>query len=174
MNREDIRPFAYGWRFHDCVRFNGGATFNGARPIDSFPVYDQATIDRLLAVTRETTGFADKRGRELFLGDVVRAAIEEPFNETHGNWADYEITKAAGGYVLSYVRSEKGCQLPFGYTGTFINQFGVDELPDLKMLLFHGKPVRHPKLLAVECDLTPIERRELFMVEARARREAAR
>lgn len=124
-------------------------------------------------MSRERTMFADKHGTELFLGDVVRTAIKDPFTVTHGLWADYEITKAAGGYVLSYIRSDKGCILPFGYTAQFMNQYELDELPDLKMLLWSTKPIEHPALELTHDDLTPAERRELFVVETRKRREAA-
>jgi len=168
-----IRPYTFGYRYHDCVRFNGGEEVNGSRPIEAFPVYDQKTIDRLLAAGRETTMFADKNGREIFLGDVVRADVSAPFDTTHGTWAEYEITKAAGGYVLSYSRSEKGCMLPFGYTGQFLNQYEVGSLPDLKMLLFHAEPIKHPAVELVTDGMTPVERRELFMIEARKRRESA-
>lgn len=123
-------------------------------------------------MSSESTGFADQVGFEIYLGDVVRANIEKPFQELHGAWADYEITKAAGGYVLSYIRSEKGCQLPFGYTATFMNQFALDELPDLKQLIWSKHPINHPALLKVEIELSPDERRELFMVEAEMRRVA--
>lgn len=123
---------------------------------------------------RERTMFADKDGRELFLGDVVRAEIESPFQTTHGTWAEYEITKAAGGYILSYVRSEKGCILPFGYTAQFMNQYEHDDLPDLKMLLWTDEPIAHPALSLVDDGMSHDERRELFMVEAKRRREAER
>jgi hypothetical protein len=122
----------------------------------------------------ESTLFADKDGYEIFLGDVVRAAIQEPFQHTHGTWAEYEITKAAGGYVLSYTRSEKGCILPFGYTSQFINQYDIDELPDLKMLLWSKELVQHPSLERVTDGMTAEERRELFMVESRNRRSVSR
>ncbi len=121
---------------------------------------------------KETTGFADKHGREIFLGDVVRAAVEDPFTKTHGAWAEYEITKAAGGYVLSYFRSETGSILPFGYTAQFMNQFAVDDLPDLKMLLWSKSPVEHPSIELVVSGYSPEERRELFMVESRTMRAA--
>lgn len=121
-------------------------------------------------VERERTLFSDRAGEEIFLGDVVRTQIEEAFQHTHGAWAEYEVTKAAGGYVLSYVRSEKGCVLPFGYTATFINQYALDELPDLKMLLWSKEIVRHPALEVVEDGMTGDTRRELFMIELKARR----
>jgi hypothetical protein len=121
----------------------------------------------------ETTLFADNQGKEIFLGDVVRAQIKEPFQDTHGTWAEYEITKAAGGYVLSYVRSEKGCILPFGYTAQFMNQYEIDELPDLKMLLWSDKPVQHPELFVVTDGMTPEQRRDLFMDSRKRKRAVA-
>lgn len=122
-----------------------------------------------MMIPRETTGFVDRNGEELFLGDVVRTEVEEPFREAHGAWADYEITKAAGGYVLSYVQSETGCILPFGYTATFLNQFAINDLPDLKMLLWSKKPIKHPAICKIEDGLSPDERRELFIRAKNAR-----
>lgn len=121
---------------------------------------------------RESTEFADRDGKEIFLGDVVRAEIEEPFQDMHGTWAEYEITKAAGGYVLSYTRSEKGCVLPFGYTATFMNQFGGEELPDIKILLWSTKLVIHGSLKLVDDGMTPEQRRDLWTAEVQQRRAA--
>lgn len=120
----------------------------------------------------ESTGFADADGAELFLGDVVRARIEEPFQELHGTWGEYEITKAAGGYVLSYSRSEKGCILPFGYTACFMTEFCPDSIPDLKILLWSKTPPKHPRLHKVDDGMTGDQRRDLFSVESRERRRA--
>ena len=49
--------------------------------------------------------FADRNRRELMLGDTVRADVEEAFREfgIHGDWAEYEIAKAPGGYAASYL-----------------------------------------------------------------------
>jgi hypothetical protein len=125
-------------------------------------------------MSRERTMFADKHGKEIFLGDIVRAEIKPPFQEVHGTWAEYEITKGPGGYLLFYSRSETGAQLPFGYTAQFMNQYDDDDLPDLKTLLFSTKPVEHPSLEIVDDGMTPEQRRELFMVECRARRDAGK
>lgn len=118
----------------------------------------------------EATGYADRDGNELFLGDVVRTEIKEPFQEMHGEWGEYEITKAAGGYVLSYTRSEKGCTLPFGYTACFMNEFGDDDLPDIKVLLWSKTPPKHPALVKVDDGMTQEQRRRLFEDERRKRR----
>lgn len=123
---------------------------------------------------RETTMFADKYGRELFLGDVVRAQIAEAFREfgVHGDWAEYEITKAPGGYALSYLRSEKGAVLPFGYLSSFITDFDSKELPDMKRIMFATEPISHPSLSWIDDPSTDEERQQAFTIEAKARREA--
>lgn len=40
------KPYTYAYQFHDCVRFSDREV-NGARPISSFPLYDQKAIDKL-------------------------------------------------------------------------------------------------------------------------------
>lgn len=118
---------------------------------------------------RERTLFADKNGKELFLGDVVRHTPEKSFNpEVHGSWVEYEIIKGAGGYVLGYVRSEKGVKLPFGYTGTFMFLFECEDV-DLKSSIFAEEPVNHPALEWVDDQTTPTQRREAFIEQARER-----
>lgn len=126
------------------------------------------------ATAPETTRMADRDGVELFVGDVVVSPIDEPYQEHHGEWAEYEIGKAPGGYVLLYVRSQKGCILPFGYTAQYMTLFGDDDLPDLKQLLWARGPVKHPRLgkvLMPEHDAE--ERRNLFTREAEERRGKA-
>lgn len=76
--------------------------------------------------------------------------------------------------MLSYVRSEKGCVLPFGYTAQFMNQFACDDLPDLKMLLWSTTLIRHGRLTLVACEIAPDDRRDLFQREAKLRRAARR
>lgn len=122
---------------------------------------------------RERTMFADKDGRELFLGDVVRAPVLEAFREfgVHGDWAEYEITKAPGGYALSYLRSQKGAVLPFGYLSSFMASFDHDELPDLKRIMFAREPIPHPSLTWIDDRTTAAERLQAFALESEARRK---
>lgn len=120
-------------------------------------------------MSKESTGFADLAGHELYLGDVVRADVEEPFQEMHGTWCEYEITKAAGGYVLSYTRSEKGCLLPFGYVSCFMAEFEPDAVPDIKTLLWSKTPPKHQKLCKINDGMTQDYRRELFTIERKKR-----
>lgn len=124
----------------------------------------------------ETTMMADKSGRELFLGDVVRADVDDAFREfgVHGNWAEYEIIKAPGGYALSYLRSEKGAVLPYGYLCCFMVEFERDALPDMKRIMFAREPISHPELTWVDDRTTQSERRSAFEREADERRAARR
>lgn len=121
---------------------------------------------------RERTMMADKDGCELFLGDVVRAPVAEAFREfgVHGDWAEYEITKAPGGYALSYLRSQKGTVLPFGYLCCFMTEFDSDELPDLKRIMFAREPIPHPSLAWIDDRTSAEERRNAFAAEHAARR----
>jgi len=116
---------------------------------------------------RERTGFTDRHsGREILVGDVVRASIEYAFSDVHGTWAEYEIVKVAGGYALYYVTSEKGCIFPFGYTAAFMHDFGGDDGPDPKSVLWSdGRPVEHPLLQIVDDGMTAKQRRNRFMTE---------
>jgi len=122
----------------------------------------------------ERTMFADKNGRELMLGDTVRADVDEACREfgVHGDWSEYEITKAPGGYALSYLRSEKGAVLPYGYLACFMADFNGKELPDMKRLMFARDPIRHPSLLWVEDRTDMEERTNAFQREAEQRRRA--
>ena len=116
------------------------------------------------AASRERTMMADRNGRELFLGDVVRADVDEPFRSIgpHGDWSEYEITKSPGGYALSYLRSEKGAVLPYGYLCCGMTEFGGDDLPGMKDLMFARKPVRHPRLTWIDDRTTREERLRAF------------
>lgn len=120
----------------------------------------------------ERTMMADKSGRELFLGDVVRAAVDEAFREfgIHGEWAEYEIVKAPGGYAISYLRSEKGAVLPFGYLCCFMTEFGKDELPDMKRIMFAREPIAHPRLEWIDDKTTREDRMRAFEIESEKRR----
>lgn len=122
----------------------------------------------------ETTMMADRDGREIFLGDVIRADVDEAFREigVHGDWAEYQITKAPGGYALSYLRSQKGAVLPFGYLSCFMAEFGRDALPDIKRVMFATAPIRHPKLTLVDDQSTTEERMRAFEIESKARQAA--
>lgn len=90
----------------------------------------------------EDTLFLASDGLPIFTGDVIRAPITIN-TELHGAWGEYAVRKAPGGYLLSYLRSEKGQILPEGYTGGYMH----DVLPDgdeidLKTLVFTRVPVR--------------------------------
>lgn len=90
----------------------------------------------------EETMFNDKGDVPIRVGDVVRMATTGNV-ELHGTWCEYRIRKAPGGYVFSYLRSEKGQILPEGYTGGYM----ADSLPDkdehdIKTLVFTLKPIR--------------------------------
>lgn len=122
-----------------------------------------------MAIDKESTLFKDIHGQELFLGDVVRAPIEDPFTNLHGDWAEYEIGKGAGGYTLLYFRSEKGCQMPFGYTACFMNEF-QNEVLDIKYLFWATNLVPHPRLEKIDSEFTMYDRRELFAKESKLRR----
>lgn len=121
--------------------------------------------------TAERTMFADASGRELFLGDVVRADVDEAFREfgVHGDWAEYEITKAPGGYALSYLRSQKGTVLPYGYLSCFMAEFNQKELPDIKRIMWAREPIPHPSLTWIDDKTTREERMRAFEVESEAR-----
>lgn len=90
----------------------------------------------------EETMFLDYRGGAILLGDVVRVPITIN-QELHGEWAYYRVRKAPGGYVFSYLRSEKGQILPEGYTAGYMHDqlTGSDE-HDMKTLVFTLRPVR--------------------------------
>lgn len=122
---------------------------------------------------RERTLFADRNGIELFLGDVVRADVDEAFRElgVHGDWAEYEITKAPGGYAISYLRSQKGVVLPYGYLSCFMAEFGGDKLPDIKRIMFAREPIPHPLLVWVNDKTTREERMRAFEIESQRRFE---
>lgn len=124
-------------------------------------------------MSRERTMMADKDGSELFLGDVVRADVHAAYREfgVHGDWAEYEITKAPGGYALTYLRSEKGAVLPYGYLSCFLTEFDQEALlPDLKRVMFARDPIPHPSLSKCDDPSTAEERRAAFAIEAEQRR----
>lgn len=91
---------------------------------------------------REDTMFLDAGGTMIRLGDVVRAPVAIN-QQLHGTWAEYRIRKAPGGYLLSYIRSEKGAILPEGYTGGYMADcIPEDSETDLKTLVFTMVPIR--------------------------------
>lgn len=90
----------------------------------------------------EETMFLDVDGHHIVTGDIVRKRIEIN-QDLHGTWADYRVRKAPGGYVLSYLISEKGAILPEGYTaGYMADQLADEDDVDLKTLVFTLKPIR--------------------------------
>lgn len=91
---------------------------------------------------REETMFLDASGEMILLGDIIRAPIT--INQyVHGTWGEYRIKKAPGGYLLSYLRSEKGQILPEGYTGGYMADCLPDEdEADAKTLVFTQVPIR--------------------------------
>lgn len=99
---------------------------------------------------KEETMFLDCDGTPILLGDIIRAPIV--INKTlHGTWGDYRIKKAPGGYVLSYIRSEKGKIFPEGYTGGYMHdQLHDDDEVDIKTLIFTEKPVQARQWKLVE------------------------
>jgi hypothetical protein len=109
-------------------------------------------------MTTEETMFLDATGTPSRLGDVVRAPITIN-TDFHGSWGEYRIRKAPGGYLLSYIRSEKGQILPEGYTGGYMADCLPDEDEhDLKTLVFTQVPVqvRGWRIVApAPCDATP-------------------
>ncbi|MES2289257.1 MAG: hypothetical protein V4530_05915 [Pseudomonadota bacterium] len=94
--------------------------------------------------------FLDATGEMIRLGDLVRAKLT--INQhVHGDWADYRIRKAPGGYLLSYHRSEKGQVLPEGYTGGFMADcLPDDDERDNKSLVFATVPIPVSGWLIVE------------------------
>lgn len=84
----------------------------------------------------EKTNFIDKNNINICVGDTVRLPCDCN-NETHGDWCDYTIEKAPGGYKFSYLISEKGQRLPVGYTSAYMSDMALDEeLADHKGLLW--------------------------------------
>lgn len=68
---------------------------------------------------KEETYFLDKNKQPIYVGSKVRVVTN--FNTTiHGIYVDYLICKTAGGYLFSYLCSEKGQVLPPGYTGGYM------------------------------------------------------
>lgn len=72
------------------------------------------------------------------VGDVVRKACDN--DEVHGPWVDYLVDKAPGGYVLRYIRSDKGWVLPLGYTAGNLMEHAMEET-SLKMVVFSMRPL---------------------------------
>lgn len=86
--------------------------------------------------------FLASDGQPLCVGDEVRAPVSINQN-VHGTWAEYEIKKAPGGYVLSYLRSEKGQVLPIGYTAGYMYEtIPDDDEVDHKTLVFTQVPIQ--------------------------------
>lgn len=120
---------------------------------------------------RETTMMADKSGRELFVGDTVRTEVSKDYRVIgmHGDWAEYEIAKAPGGYALRYLRSEKGPVLPYAYLCCMMLEFDAEKLPSVKDVVFAEKPVPHPGLTWIDDATSDADRRAAFMARASAR-----
>ena len=90
----------------------------------------------------EPTMFVDVDGHHIMTGDVVRKPVRIN-QELHGTWADYRVRKAPGGYVFSYIVSEKGAILPEGYTaGYMADQLEDEDEVDMKTLVFTLRPIR--------------------------------
>jgi hypothetical protein len=89
----------------------------------------------------ERTMFLDKTGRDICVDDVVRAPTKNL--EVHGTWCKYKIKKAPGGYVMSYLTSEKGQIFPEGYTGGYMHDVLPDkDEHDTKTLIFTRVPLQ--------------------------------
>lgn len=79
---------------------------------------------------RQETGLSDSHGVMICVGDFVQ--IEVTCNtDFHGRWAIYEVCLRGMTPVLAYSTSEKGDQLPKGYTGCVL----ADKY-DLKMFMW--------------------------------------
>lgn len=48
---DKMMPAHWMYRYHDCIRFNGGGEVNGSKPIEAIPLY---TIDQVLAFIQST------------------------------------------------------------------------------------------------------------------------
>lgn len=64
--------------------------------------------------TMEPTGLYDKRKIMIWEGDVLKIPVDLN-KEHHGDFAWYEVTKRHGQWFISYLKSQKGFQLPKGF-----------------------------------------------------------
>lgn len=66
------------------------------------------------SVTGISTGLKDSKGNMIHVGALIKKPCEIN-EEFHGAWAIYRVKLQGIVPILSYVRSEKGQQLPEGY-----------------------------------------------------------
>ncbi len=79
-------PFAYAYRYHDCIRFNGGPEVNGGKPIEAIPMY---TKEQLAAAF--SAGAAE-----------MKRAIRQAEPEFHGSGKLDDYNAGWDGGVIAY------------------------------------------------------------------------
>lgn len=42
------QPDVWGYRYHDCIRFDGWREFNGSRPTESIPCFFASSVEEIL------------------------------------------------------------------------------------------------------------------------------
>lgn len=81
-------------------------------------------------------GLLDKNGKQICEGDRLRHYTEEPYQEVHGKWTDNKVICRNGMWLAEYLISDKGQQLPVGYSaGQIIDYIDEDRRHD-KMAYF--------------------------------------
>lgn len=100
--------------------------------------------------SREHTMVLDATDQMICVGDVVRLAVEKPFQEFHGSWSQHVVEKAPGGYRLSYLSSEQGVKLPRGYTGGMMSDYIMEsEDKMVKDIVFALVPIKSHRLTII-------------------------